>query len=89
MLSPDTIKTLAELESEHITHTLKALDGNISRTARALGIDRRTLYRKARAIGLMGKGARGRISHAELELRAELEATRAELARLKGEGSTP
>jgi two-component system response regulator AtoC len=37
------IKTLAEVESQHIINTLDALDWNISATARALGVSRATL----------------------------------------------
>ncbi len=40
------VKTLEELEREHIIHALKATDGNRSKTARLLGIDRKTLYDK-------------------------------------------
>jgi two-component system response regulator AtoC len=39
----DEIKTLAEMESQHIENTLDALDWNISATARALGVSRATL----------------------------------------------
>jgi len=37
---------LIELEREHIRQCLIMCAGNMSHTARALGIDRRTLYRK-------------------------------------------
>lgn len=37
------IKTLDEMESQHILNTLDALDWNISATARALGVSRATL----------------------------------------------
>lgn len=40
LLSPD------QLEWEHIQRTLEQFDGNISHTARALGMHRRTLQRK-------------------------------------------
>ncbi|MBC7187946.1 MAG: sigma-54-dependent Fis family transcriptional regulator [Calditrichaeota bacterium] len=40
------IRTLEELEKEHITRTLKATDWNRSRAAQLLGIDRKTLYEK-------------------------------------------
>jgi transcriptional regulator with PAS, ATPase and Fis domain len=39
-------RTLSELEREHISRTLKALNGNKAAAARALGLDRKTLYRK-------------------------------------------
>lgn len=38
--------SLARLEWEHIQRVLRDCDGNISRTAETLGIDRRTLQRK-------------------------------------------
>jgi len=37
---------LAEVERSYIRRVLDANDGNVSRAARILGIDRRTLYRK-------------------------------------------
>jgi DNA-binding NtrC family response regulator len=43
---------LAEMERTHITRVLTQMDGNITRAATALGIDRRTLQRKLRAFGL-------------------------------------
>lgn len=43
------IMTLAEIEQAHIEATLKLLDDNKTLAARALGIDRRTLYRKLEA----------------------------------------
>ncbi len=38
--------TMDELEREHILRVLKLVDGNKSRAAHILGLDRRTLYRK-------------------------------------------
>jgi two-component system response regulator AtoC len=53
---PDSIRTLRECvedaERDAITKTLSAEHGNLSRTARALGIDRNTLKRKMKAFGL-------------------------------------
>jgi ActR/RegA family two-component response regulator len=40
------IMTLEEIESEHITRTLALFRGNVSLTAGALGLPRRTLQRK-------------------------------------------
>jgi len=40
---------LADLERDHIERVLEEMDGNITRAAAALGIDRRTLQRKLRA----------------------------------------
>ncbi|MBI5286444.1 MAG: sigma-54-dependent Fis family transcriptional regulator [Deltaproteobacteria bacterium] len=45
-LQKDAPSSIDEIERRHILETLKAWGGNISRTARALGIDRRTLQRK-------------------------------------------
>lgn len=50
---PDSlITTLEEVERRHIEATLRRLDFNLSRTARALGISLSTLKRRARALGL-------------------------------------
>ncbi len=38
--------TLAEMEDRYIQEVLTAFDGNMTRTAEILGIDRRTLYRR-------------------------------------------
>jgi two-component system response regulator HydG len=38
--------TLQELERRYIQAVLDAVDGNKSRAAKVLGLDRRTLYRK-------------------------------------------
>jgi len=48
--SPTT--NLAEVEKAHIKSVLLRVDGNVTRAAIALGIDRRTLQRKLRAYGL-------------------------------------
>jgi DNA-binding NtrC family response regulator len=46
---PDaTSVSLAEVERDHIERVLKDMDGNITKAAAALGIDRRTLQRKLR-----------------------------------------
>jgi DNA-binding NtrC family response regulator len=42
----DRYPTLAQVERRHVLRTLARCDGNRSETARRLGIDRRTLYRK-------------------------------------------
>jgi DNA-binding protein Fis len=52
------IMTLAELERTHIEATLKLLDDNKTLAAKALGIDRRTLYRKLAAFELEDKADR-------------------------------
>jgi len=43
---------LADVERQHITRVLDELDGNITKAAQALGIDRRTLQRKLRSWGI-------------------------------------
>ncbi len=43
---------LADVERQHIERTLERMDGNITRTATSLGIDRRTLQRKLRSYGI-------------------------------------
>ena len=43
---PDQMLTLQELERRYIQAVLDAVDGNKSRAAKVLGLDRRTLYRK-------------------------------------------
>jgi DNA-binding NtrC family response regulator len=48
---PASVKTLAELEREHILAVLAANGGNQARTARQLGIGPATLYRKLRHYG--------------------------------------
>ena len=44
--------TLKELERSHIEAILRHCDGNRSRAARILGIERKTLYRKADRLGI-------------------------------------
>jgi two-component system response regulator HydG len=44
--SSEGILKIDELERRHIFHVLKLVDGNKSRAAQLLGLDRRTLYRK-------------------------------------------
>lgn len=43
---------LADVEREHIERVLREMDGNITKAAAALGIDRRTLQRKLRSYGM-------------------------------------
>lgn len=42
------VPTIAEVEAQHIKLVLAYHAGNMTRAAKALGIDRRTLYRKVR-----------------------------------------
>jgi DNA-binding NtrC family response regulator len=46
--APPGDRSLAELERAHIEEVLSRMDGNVTRAATALGIDRRTLQRKLR-----------------------------------------
>jgi DNA-binding NtrC family response regulator len=55
--SAEPTLTLDELERRHVTATFAAWDGNLARTARALGVSLSTLKRKARAFGLRPGGA--------------------------------
>jgi DNA-binding NtrC family response regulator len=48
--------TLAEMERLHILETFDRLGGNVTHTANALGIDRRTLQRKLKTYGMSGEG---------------------------------
>lgn len=45
-------KTLTEMEEEHVRHVLTHYRGNVTRTCKALGIGRSTLYRLLRTYGL-------------------------------------
>jgi len=47
-----SMTNLAEVEKAHIKRVLAQVEGNITRAAIALGIDRRTLQRKLKAYGL-------------------------------------
>lgn len=49
---PASQTNLADMEREHIERVLQEMDGNITRAASALGIDRRTLQRKLRSYGI-------------------------------------
>ena len=46
------LRSLKELEKEHIAHALEELGWNISKAAEVLGIDRVTLYNKIKKYGL-------------------------------------
>lgn len=50
------LRLAADLEREHIRRVLRATGGNKARAAKILGLDRRTLYRKASEL----EGAQGR-----------------------------
>ena len=46
------LRSLKEVEEEHIRRVLATCDGNKAKSARILGINRVTLYRKLKEIGL-------------------------------------
>ncbi len=49
--------TLDELERRYLVYALQRLHGNRTRTAAALGIDRRTLYRMSARLGVPISGS--------------------------------
>ena len=50
--TPADDRSLAALERVHIERMLDELDGNVTQTAKALGIDRATLYNKLKRYGI-------------------------------------
>lgn len=48
----NSVRTLAEMEDQHIRTTLESLQGNQTRAARLLGISRSTLWRKMKEYGI-------------------------------------
>jgi two-component system response regulator HydG len=50
---PTELVTIEELERRYILRALEALGGNRTLTAQRLGLDRKTLYRKLRAYGVV------------------------------------
>jgi DNA-binding NtrC family response regulator len=50
--SDGSATTLQEMERQHILRVLQETEGNKSKAARALGIERKTLYQKARRLGI-------------------------------------
>lgn len=50
-----TIKTLEQMEIEHIEHALAIYDNNKFQAAAALGVTTKTLYNKLHAYGLFEK----------------------------------
>jgi two-component system response regulator HydG len=49
---PSELLPLDEIERRYILHVLDSLDGNKSTSARILGLDRKTLYRKLKQYGV-------------------------------------
>jgi DNA-binding NtrC family response regulator len=52
---PPRLRPLAEVEREHILAVLEAVGGNRSRAAEALGVPRRTLYRRLSEYGVLDR----------------------------------
>jgi DNA-binding NtrC family response regulator len=48
----EPLPTLAEVERRYVTRVLTAVKGNKTRAAQVLGVDRRTLYRQIRRLGI-------------------------------------
>lgn len=49
------MKTLAEVEKEHIEHALSVHGGNKTRAAKSLGITIKTIYNKLHEYGIFDK----------------------------------
>lgn len=54
VLGPNELATLDEVESRYIARVLAATRGNISKAAKILGVDRKTLYRRRGDASLFG-----------------------------------
>ena len=50
----DTTMTLEEVERRHIEAVLAEEDGRVESAARRLGVPRSSLYKRLRALGLVG-----------------------------------
>ena len=53
---PAEAVSLEEVERRYILHVLSSVQGNRTLASRALGLDRKTLYRKLRQYGAIGEG---------------------------------
>lgn len=49
-VTPTSLRTLVEVEREHVAAVMHAVRGNVSEAARVLGITRTTLYKKLRGL---------------------------------------
>lgn len=54
---PEELVTMAEVERRYIRRVMRAVGGHRSEAARILGMDRKTLYRKLRAMRPSDDGA--------------------------------
>jgi DNA-binding NtrC family response regulator len=71
MSEPVTFQKLRDVEEDHIRAAIALFEGNMTHAAEALGIDRRTLYRRAAVMGIKSP----RRTNRELQARVlELEA---------------
>ena len=57
------VRSLRDVESEHVQYALRVSNGNKMRAAQALGISRDTLYRKIAAYGLTSSPDSDRVKH--------------------------
>ena len=62
-LSVQRVRTLREVEEEHVQYALRVSNGNKKRAAEALGISRDTLYRKIAEFGLTSNAPVERVAH--------------------------
>ncbi|ABS26001.1 sigma-54 dependent transcriptional regulator [Anaeromyxobacter sp. Fw109-5] len=60
---PGTLASLEEVEKRHVAAVLAHANGNVSQSARILGIDRVTLYNKMRKYGLRRDGEEADAAH--------------------------
>ena len=60
-LSVQRVRTLREVEEEHVQYALRVSNGNKKRAAAALGISRDTLYRKIAEFGLTKNAPQERV----------------------------
>jgi two-component system response regulator AtoC len=66
---PGTLASLEEVERRHVSAVLAHTGGNVSQSARILGIDRVTLYNKMRKWGLRRDGEEDTVKNGEPQAR--------------------